>query len=214
LSFFESFRYIRRPPSGLFALPTGVPVCPAPQPLRDRPDDRAAFAAAGLPGRLPAWLPAGYAPIGCAACGGPAAGRSVLLRYGDGLEVLSVLETPSGMADPNPVSAHPGRRVWERDIPPLHIAVIGDDALPEALGRELLTALEPRSEAALRQGLAAHFGRPSLALAARLRRRGWGYDRIVALCLGRIGPGSPAGLERQARHWIVITLTDYSDRSR
>ncbi len=210
LSFFEAFRYVPPPAPGAFALPTGVPVCRVRQPMKEQSDFRAAFATAGLAGRTPAWLPAGYALIGCAACARP--GGAVLMRYGDGLETLSVLEAPIGGMSPPPPRA--GRQAWARDVPPLRITVVGDDTLPPGLGRELLQALDPRSEAALRRGLAARFGPSASALAARLRRRGWGYDRVAALCLGRQSPDTPAHLEQRARRWIALTLGNHSDHAR
>ena len=211
LSFFETFRYIRPPKLRLFALPSGIPACRVRQALRDRPDFQAAVAGSGLSGRLPAWLPPGYALLGCAACGGPIGQRSVLLRYSDGLEMISVLETSGHRSD---ARSWPGCRTWVREMPPLCVSVIGDDTLPSGMGQDILLALEPRTGAALRQGITRAFGPSAQALAVRLRRQGWGYDRIAALCLGRRSLGTPAQLERRARRWIALTLGNHTDHSR
>ncbi len=149
LSFFETFRFIRPPSLRRFSLPAGVRVCRVRETLRDRADLRATRVAAGLPGRLPAWLPDGYALLGCAA-GGTGAGRCIVLRFSDGLEMLSVMETPACPAGEAPAPAPAGQQVWERDIPPLHVAVTGDDTLPKGLGQQMLAALEPRGEAGRR----------------------------------------------------------------
>jgi hypothetical protein len=139
VSYFETFRFISPPPVHLFALPSSVRVCRVPQVLQDQPTFATAKSAAKLRGRLPAWLPAGYSLLGCAAA---RAGHCLVLRYSDGLEMLSVMETPVFSRHGTHVPAHPGQQTWERTVPLLHVTVIGDDTLPSKLGQQMLTALE------------------------------------------------------------------------
>jgi hypothetical protein len=140
VSFFERFRFIRTPSVRMFALPSGIRVCRVPQVLQDQPTFEAAKATAKLPGRLPASLPAGYSLLGCAAA---RAGHCLVLRYSDGLEMLSVLESPVSAGHQTTAPAHAGQQTWGRDLPLLHVAVMGDDTLPQGLGQQMLMALEP-----------------------------------------------------------------------
>ena len=235
LSFYETFRFVPRVSAGTFSLPP-APLRPAPRPMRDVGSVRAAFTGAGVAGRLPAWLPEGFVLVGSAVTVGERS--SALLRYGDGLKTISVFEEASRPGDDladrqeslRKDMARYGQQAWVCGDPKLCITVLGDAALPDSLGQDLLRAFDPESEARLARGLARDFG--DLSGAERLRRRGWDYTQIVALRLyGRVRPdqmaaaaarlqlgqdwpqvagglrADPAPLEAAARRWIADTLT-------
>ncbi|MBV9849328.1 MAG: hypothetical protein JO250_06545, partial [Armatimonadetes bacterium] len=89
-SFYEAFRFVARVPARAFSLPQAGRIRPISHPVRDVAEPGAAFAAAGVAGRLPAWLPPGYVLVGCAVSG--RRNKAALLRYGDGLKTVSVFE--------------------------------------------------------------------------------------------------------------------------
>ena len=212
LSFYETFRFVPRVPAGAFSLPR-APQRPAPRPMRDVSDFQAAFARAGIAGRLPAWLPAGYVLVGSAV-----AGRehpSALLRYGDGLKTISVFEESGRTAD-DPVR-------------PAGDAAPGDGALrPAGLGARRLPAVHHRPgrrrpagragagpAARARPGERGAAGaRPGARLRrcarapALLRRRGWDYEQIAALRLYlRAHPDREADVAarlRRGQNWPQI----------
>ena len=130
-----------------------------------------------------------------------------LLRYGDGLKTISVFEEASRPGDDlaerqetlRKDMARYGQQAWVCGDPKLCITVLGDAALPDSLGQDLLRAFDPEGEARLARGLARDFG--DLSGAERQRRRGWDYAQIVALRLyGRatrnVKPPSPTACTR------------------
>lgn len=236
VSWYESFHYVTRLPAASFSLPADAPTQPAPRRMRDVSSFGAAFAAAGITGRLPAWLPPGYVLIGCAVTGHrhPAA----LLRYGDGLKTLSVFEEAGRGAADIPTRqkilraalAHYGQQVWLHDDSALRITILGDATLPDDLGKTMMESLAPGTEARLGRALARDFAGAG-GQAAHLRQRGWGYEQIGALCLylrahprrseaaskdirrgqswQQIAAGlhtHPDRLEAEARRWIAAVM--------
>lgn len=218
LSSYQTFHYISPVPVQRFALPKGMRVCSVETSGQAASTFREAFAQAGIEGRLPAWLPSGYVLISSEVTAGPAGKRATLLRYSDGLKMLSVFEarkTGSG-ADARSSAPPAGMQIWQQTYGALHVAVVGDNTMPAAIGQGMLTALGPQSAERLRKGLAAGFGRGARLLAARLRRQGWGYDQIAAVCLclkarrehlysawQKRLPIPTARMEHQAHLWVA-----------
>ena len=191
-----------------------------------------AFDQAGVPGRLPAWLPRGYVLLRCAVVRAGRGGPSVLLGYGDGLKTLTVFEQTSGQP---PASgrglARWGQQAWTRRDGRVSAIVRGDLALAPALGAEMISALAPTASPSLLRATGQDFGPEAANLAVGLHRRGWGFEQIGALCLfqkerpesrkrvrallaqGRPWPQIAAGtgadadaLESQARAWVASSL--------
>ena len=236
LSFFETFRYVGRVPASAFTLPPASHVMAVPRPMRDVSSFQAAFAAAGMSGCLPAWLPPGYVLVGCAVSGRKH--EAAVLRYGDGLKTVSVFEeagvgnadAPERQAMLRRSMARFGQQAWVLCDPTLCITILGDATLPDNLGQDMLRALSRDNDRRLARGLVRDFA--DAPPAAPLRRQGWGYEQIAALALyqrahpaqaGRIGDclrrqqswpqiastlhADTDWLDGRARRWIAATLT-------
>ncbi|MDQ2687287.1 MAG: hypothetical protein M3Y28_05410 [Armatimonadota bacterium] len=179
-----------------------------------------ALALAGVPGRLPAWLPPGYVLLRCAVVRMNKAAPCVLLRYGDGLKTLTVFEqvsepSPSGEAAPANSLARWGQRAWTRRDGSVSSVVRGDVALSPALGAELIRALAPNASAILQRAVRQDFGPSAANLATDLRRRGWGFVQIGALCLLRKEkPQSQKRIQAlltQGRSWTQLAASMGAD---
>ncbi len=191
VSSYETIQFVSRLPASALALPPASRKASvrrvAVQTLAPA-DASQAFAAAHLSGRLPAWSPPGYTLLRCAVVSPAGPGKAVLLHYGDGLKTLTVLEEPDTGAQPsqaelNQALSRYGQQAWVRDEGGLRTVVRGDLSLSPSLGAEMLTALGARAASALAHGLSSDFGAGAAGRAVRLRRQGWGYEQIGALCL-------------------------------
>lgn len=188
VSSYETISFPRRLPSSALALPPA-----ASQAARRQITARSiavanaahALTLAGVPGRLPAWLPRGYVLLHCAVVHTGKSGPAVLLRYGNGLKTLSVFEQVR--ETPPPAVGHSlarwGQQTWTRRDGRVQIVVRGDLALAPSLGAEMLRALAPSAVSTLQRAAKQDFGPAAANLAQTLRRRGWGFEQISALCL-------------------------------
>lgn len=191
VSFYETIQFLPHLPTGDLDLPgparRAATQRMSVQSLKAASAPRA-FTLAGVVGRLPAWRPWGFALMHCSVIGAHSGTKSVLLDYSDGLKSLVVLEEPSAGAHPtstelNRALARYGQQAWVQEDGRLRTVVRGDLSLPDALGAEMMQALSARTDGILSRGLAHDFGRAAAHQGALLRRTGWGYDQISALCL-------------------------------
>lgn len=213
VSAFTALRFAPRLPDALFCPtpPAGMTLQAAPPPPADLPYPQAR-AASGVEGCPPGWSPPGYRLLRCASLPRPRGTRALLLRYGDGLETLSVYEeTLTGGLPPLALQQRMlddqmgryGQRAWVRDVGGLRVTVVGAAVLPDSLGADLLRALSPDAAPRLRRALARDFGAGGSVQAEALRRQGWGYDAIAAHLMPR---GDPDRREDQARAWVAAAL--------
>ena len=203
--------------------------------MHDVGGPQAAFAAAGIAGRLPAWLPPGTCWSACAVSG--RGHTAALLRYGDGLKTMSVFEEAGGASRTPPSARKCSAGKWRVTasrrgcaVDPLSASRFwGMPPCRTRWGRTCWRALAPDSEARLARGLPVTFAvaRSWSAAASRL-----GLQQIAALRLFlrarpdqagvvaarlRRGQGWPqiadglhadaARLDDHARRWIATTLT-------
>lgn len=182
-------RLLGLPPSALSA-----PVRPSAAPPRLVSGPDRAFIEAGLPGRTPAWLPPGYRLLSSAVWNKRAGGKAVILRLGDGLQTLTVVQEAMEAGQPdtarqqqqrNRQLARYGQQAWVTENDGLRVIATGDLTLPDSLGHDIQHALRRETEQSLARGLAATFGSEVARQGRALRRAGWGYEEIAALALSR-----------------------------
>ena len=172
-----------------------------------------AFSDAGVPGRYPLWLPAGYSLLRCQ-CERPDPHHAIaMLQFGDGLKTISVLEETTedktslraAEVGLNRVLTSYGQQARVAHEGILRVTVIGDRTLPPLVCTEILSALRPGGEAKLSHSLLQTFGSTAAQYASVLRHHGWGYDEIAALLLC-LQSKPEARLENHA--WF-LHLTDW-----
>ena len=213
VSAFTALRFAPRLADALFCPtpPAGMTLQAVPPPPADLPYPQAR-AAAGMEGCPPDWSPPGYRLLRCACLPRPRGTHALLLRYGDGLETLSVYEEARAEGLP-PLALQQrmlddqmgryGQQAWVRDVGGLRVTVVGDAVLPASVGSDLLRALSPDAAPRLSRALARDFGPGAAAEAETLRRQGWGYDAIAAHLISR---SDPDRREDQARAWVAAAL--------
>lgn len=192
VSSYETIHFTSHLPGAALSLPTQATASDM-QRIKVKtvsvPTAKEAFAAAAIPGRLPAWCPWGYTLLRCSVVSPEPDHKAVLLSYGDGLKTLTLLEEAHDSGQPssaelNHALARYGQQAWVQNGGQIRIVVRGDLSLPQSLGAEMMQALNRHAATALSHSLARDFGRAAAARADRLRQRGWGYEQIDALCLG------------------------------
>ncbi len=191
VSFYETVQFLPRLPADALKLPRAAQEAGTRRttvPARQAASAPQAFSAAGIAGRVPAWCPNGFALMHCSVISPEPGVKAVLLHYSDGLKSLVVLEEPRAGAHPeaaglNRALARYGQQAWVQEDGRLRIVVRGDLSLPSSLGCEMMQTLGPGADGVLARGLAHDFGGAAARRGALLRRAGWGYDQISALCL-------------------------------
>jgi hypothetical protein len=222
LSFYTQFHYLSQAPRDVSHLPAGWKTrWIGPKEVRE-PSFSQAFTEARVTGRLPCWLPAGYALVSCSVLTHSGKRHSVALHFGDGLQMVTLIESPARKASPShaahlrPTKTWKDQELWAGS---LHLTLLTDPALPSGFSKDLMSALDPQTEAEIQQAISHTFGAEAARQAQSLRTRGWGYDVIIARCLlpnahrqrssrhggARISPLSIRH-ERQARQWIAENM--------
>lgn len=194
VSAYDSIAFSRALPQGALGLPpvarfvprrlvreiSAVSMLPAPS---------AFWGQAGFAGRLPAWLPHGYALLRLSLLAPQSAGSPLVqIRCSDGLQTLTITESKA--AGPMPSSAvlggvlaRYGQQAWVVGCRGVQMIVRGDLSLPPDVGAELASACMPGTEHWLAQAFGHQFGPAFGKQLPLLRQAGWDYVEIVSAAL-------------------------------
>ncbi len=175
---------------------------------------------AGFTGRMPAWLPRGYALLHISLLKPPSPAQALVqMRYSNGLQTLTIIEskilpgtTPSLL---NGALGRYGQQAWVTDCRGVQIMVRGDLSLPTEIGAEMSLALASETEQRLARAFEHQFGAAANEQRTVLRQAGWDYTGIVSAALFlRQHPHLSASfhaLLRKQKMWPAVARTLRAD---